>query len=186
MLLLISQNEETLECFPRSRFDFRFRDAIARRFGFLPCSRNEMLGRPAMASAAATASGAAVAAAADGSSGGGSSLSWSVDNQYVHYTGNMFLLIPTAEIRLQTGIQGVKEGAAAAAQSAEEEEAGGDGGLMITRSLSDKKPLYDHSKTGFLWSWNFMISRKWKQISNTGERQRMCFLAWIGCQVEIL
>ena len=40
--------------------------------------------------------------------------------------------------------------------------------LLITRSLSDKKPAYDHSKTGFLWSWNFMISRKWKQLNNTG------------------
>ncbi len=68
------------------RFDFLLRDAIARRFGFLPCTRNERLRRPDAAA-----------------------LSWSADNQYVHYTGNMFLMVPT-EIQLQTAIQqGVKQ-----------------------------------------------------------------------------
>lgn len=32
--------------------------------------------------------------------------------------------------------------------------------FSFTRHLSDTKPSYDHSQTGFLWSWNFMISRK--------------------------
>ena len=40
--------------------------------------------------------------------------------------------------------------------------------FSFTRHLSDTKPSYDHSQTGFLWSWNFMISRKWKVTSNTG------------------
>ncbi len=38
----------------------------------------------------------------------------------------------------------------------------------VNRHLTDTKPAYDHSETGFLWSWNFMISKRWKQISNTG------------------
>ncbi len=47
--------------------------------------------------------------------------SFSTDNQYVHYSGNMFLLIPT-QLQLCTGIQGIKAAAAAAAESEEEEE----------------------------------------------------------------
>ena len=39
----------------------------------------------------------------------------------------------------------------------------------LTRHLSQAKPTYDHSETGFLWSWNFMISKKWKITSNTGK-----------------
>lgn len=36
------------------------------------------------------------------------------------------------------------------------------------RYLKMTKPSYDHSQTGFLWSWNFMISRRWKQTCNSG------------------
>ena len=36
-----------------------------------------------------------------------SSAMFSTDHQYIHCTGNMFLLIPT-QLQLQTGIQGIK------------------------------------------------------------------------------
>ncbi len=121
------------------RWDFQLRDAIARSFGFIPCIRNSQLRRQDRMS----------------------NMSWSAENQYIHYTGNMFLLIPTG-IRLQIGIQGI------AAPTPEVEDRRKDN-LTITRSLSKQEPIYDHSKTGFLWSWNFMISRKWKQLnSSTG------------------
>ena len=40
----------------------------------------------------------------------------------------------------------------------------------ISRHLAPDKPTTydDHSETGFLWSWNFTVSKRWKQISNTG------------------
>lgn len=40
--------------------------------------------------------------------------------------------------------------------------------LACLSLFSETRPAYDHSETGFLWSWNFMISKRWKQISNTG------------------
>jgi hypothetical protein len=46
----------------------------------------------------------------------------------------------------------------------------------FTRHLSQAKPAYDHSKTGFLWSWNFTISRKWKMTSNTGATGDIAFM----------
>ena len=46
----------------------------------------------------------------------------------------------------------------------------------LTRHLSQAKPTYDHSETGFLWSWNFMISKKWKITSNTGATGEIPFM----------
>ena len=46
----------------------------------------------------------------------------------------------------------------------------------LTRHLSQAKPMYDHSETGFLWSWNFMISKKWKITSNTGATGEIAFM----------
>ena len=33
--------------------------------------------------------------------------------------------------------------------------------------MDSNKPTYDHSETGFLWNWNFTLSKRWKQTSNT-------------------
>ncbi|XP_059081822.1 GATOR complex protein Iml1-like [Tigriopus californicus] len=67
---------------------------------------------------------------------------FSTDHQYIHCTGNMSLLIPRSLSMTEkaSGIQGMSSGS------------------------SKKSPHYDHSGTGFLWSWNFMISRRWKQV----------------------
>lgn len=46
----------------------------------------------------------------------------------------------------------------------------------LSRHLSQTKPTYDHSETGFLWSWNFMISRRWKMTSNTGATGEIAFM----------
>lgn len=55
------------------------------RFGFVPCTSHSRL-KPGAAPA-----------------------SFSTDFQYIHYTGNMFLLIPTQLLQRRTGIQGIKE-----------------------------------------------------------------------------
>ena len=39
---------------------------------------------------------------------------------------------------------------------------------QVNRHLTDQKPLCQYSETGFIWSWNFMISKGWRQISNPG------------------
>lgn len=59
---------------------FLFRESIAKRFGFVRCPPDRSTKSSAM---------------------------FSTDHQYVHCTGNMFLLIPT-QLQLQTGIQGIK------------------------------------------------------------------------------
>jgi hypothetical protein len=38
----------------------------------------------------------------------------------------------------------------------------------FSRHMDSNKPTYDHSETGFLWSWNCTLSKRWKQSSNTG------------------
>jgi hypothetical protein len=69
------------EAFPESTWDqrmFLFREAIAQRFGFITCTTDRTQ-QP-------------------------SSALFSTDHQYIHCTGNMFLLIPTQQ-QLFTGIQ---------------------------------------------------------------------------------
>ena len=150
---------------------FLFREAIAHRFGFIN-SATDREQQP-------------------------SSAMFSTDHQYVHCTGNMFLLIPT-EVQLQTGIQGIKSRTSVTGfdfgslkrqravardlavpkekpkpAQVEEKE---DNTQSFTRHLSQTKPIYDHSETGFLWSWNFMISRRWKMTSNTGATGEIAFM----------
>ncbi|KOB68181.1 DEP domain-containing protein 5, partial [Operophtera brumata] len=79
------------------------------------------------------------------------------DHLYVHVTGNMFILIPTT-VKYPTHMD--------VAPSPHE-------GYILTRHVSPKnKDEYDNSRRmGFLWSWNHMISKKWKwsQIPATGD-----------------
>ena len=46
----------------------------------------------------------------------------------------------------------------------------------ISRHMDLNKPTYDHSETGFLWSWNFTISKRWKDISKTGATGDIAFM----------
>ena len=106
----------------------------------------------------------------------------------------MFLLIPTQlqELKVLEGIQGIKghrqsvvtfetgslkrrstikhqpEKEVLGALNLRQNQTTAEDSFGCTRHLSETKPAYDHSQTGFLWSWNFMISRKWKHTSNTG------------------
>jgi len=139
------------EEFPESSREqrlFLFREAIAYRFGFVN-STTDRSQQP-------------------------SSAMFSTDHQYIHCTGNMFLLIPT-QFQSQTGIQGFKGRSLNATEGNRKiSEANNDN--IFTRHLSETKPAYDHSETGFLWSWNFMISRKWKTTSNTGATGEIAFM----------
>ena len=50
-------------------------------------------------------------------------------------------------------------------------------GSIISRHPAGKTQIrYEHDETGFLWSWNFMISKRWKNISNTGATGDIAFM----------
>ncbi|XP_018377284.1 PREDICTED: DEP domain-containing protein 5 isoform X3 [Trachymyrmex cornetzi] len=90
------------------------------------------------------------------------------DRQYVHITGNAFILVPSStnirpRPRTATNVvrrnTGQKRYPVHPDQSSPHE-------AYITRHVGGKKD--DHStdrKMGFLWSWNHMVSRKWKSLS---------------------
>ena len=82
---------------------------------------------------------------------------FSTQHQYIHCTGNMYVLIPTKKKNKRQEDKGGQQ----QHQLVKNKHEGG-GYLKMT------KPAYDHSQTGFLWSWNFMISRRWKQSCNSG------------------
>ena len=100
----------------------------------------------------------------------------------------MFLLIPT-QIQKQTGIQGIKsrmgfepgslknKGQRRHSEAAiSTENLNAPDSKNFSRHLSQGKPTYDHSETGFLWSWNFMLSKRWKMTSNTAATGDIAFM----------
>ncbi|XP_050487982.1 GATOR complex protein Iml1 isoform X2 [Bombus huntii] len=114
---------------------FLFQETIVQRFGFVPCLIE----------------------------------STENDHQYVHMTGNAFILIPSTTntrsrprtatniVRRNTG----QKGYPIHSDQPSPHEA------YITRHVSGKnKDDYNKDKRiGFLWSWNHMLSRKWKSSS---------------------
>ncbi|XP_078053123.1 GATOR complex protein Iml1 isoform X3 [Augochlora pura] len=114
---------------------FLFQEAIVQRFGFIPCLIE----------------------------------STENDHQYVHMTGNAFILIPSTtntrfRPRASTNVvrrnKGQKGYPVHPDQPSPHE-------AYITRHVSGKNKN-DYSmdrRIGFLWSWNHMVSRKWKSAS---------------------
>ena len=172
---------------------FLFREEIARKFGFI--ATNIGINPSKHQSASSTTN------------------LFSTDHQYIHCTGNMFLLIPT-QLHSQVGLQGIRSrtkpsrsgveltvsreqrirninlpistklpaaNSTTSESVAENVEQGKNGEKdkrpnsflkrkdteKISRHMDSNKPTYDHSETGFLWNWNFTLSKRWKQTSNT-------------------
>ncbi|GBP54568.1 GATOR complex protein DEPDC5 [Eumeta japonica] len=150
---------------------FLFQEAIAGRFGFIKCTVEST------------------------SHAGGGSASVG-DHLYVHVTGNMFILIPTTVKSAQKALRSRPVNKPLNASRLEivirfetksskvhysskirypvhSEVAPSPHEGYITRHVSGKnKDDYDNSRRmGFLWSWNHMISKKWKwsQTPATGE-----------------
>lgn len=137
---------------------FLFRESIVKRFGFIACTTDPHQQK--------------------------SSTTFSTHHQYIHCTGNCFVLIPT-QLELVPGIQGIKgmsikkksvasstlpktptEPSQMNTTGAKSKDSSGS---VISRHPAGKTQVkYEHDETGFLWSWNFMISKRWKNISNTG------------------
>ncbi|XP_045519612.1 GATOR complex protein Iml1 isoform X2 [Pieris brassicae] len=115
---------------------FLFQEAIVGRFGFIKCTVES------------TSHAAGVG-----------------DHLYVHVTGNMFILIPTTVKSEQRALRKpINKPLNASRYPVHSEAAPSPHEGYITRHVSGKnKDDYDNSRRmGFLWSWNHMISKKWK------------------------
>lgn len=125
---------------------FLFQEAIVGRFGFIKCTVES------------TSHAAGVG-----------------DHLYVHVTGNMFILIITTVKSEQKarGTRRTNKPLNASRYPVHLEAAPSPHEAYITRHVSGKnKDDYDNSRRmGFLWSWNHMISKKWKwsQYPATGD-----------------
>ena len=149
---LMEDKSHLFEEFPEESWEqrlFLFRESIVKRFGFVACT----IGRNSQKSAA----------------------TFSTQHQYIHSTGNMFVLIPT-RLQLQAGILGIRsrKKTVSRAHCSPGESPGCDlvSRNVQTRHVTGKTSLNyelitDH-ETGFIWSWNFMISKRWKTQSSTG------------------
>lgn len=126
-----------------------FQEAIVARFGFMPCQTENKIG----------------------------SNQPSFDFQYVHCSGNMFILVPSQNTGLKSR-QRLASNTAKKTNFPSRYSLSGESQKLheayVTRHVSAKnKEDYDITrKTGFLWSWNHMIAnKKWKlmTIKNTDE-----------------
>ncbi|XP_076679614.1 GATOR complex protein Iml1 isoform X5 [Andrena cerasifolii] len=114
---------------------FLFEEAIVQRFGFVPCLIE----------------------------------STENDHQYVHMTGNAFILIPSTtntKLRPRTATNVVRRNTGQKGYPVHSDQPSPHE-AYITRHVSGKnKDDYSTDKrVGFLWSWNHMLSRKWKSSS---------------------
>ena len=150
---------------------FLFRESIVKRFGFIACTTDPNQQK--------------------------SSATFSTHHQYIHCTGNCFVLIPT-QLEILSGIQGIKgksgkkksSGSSVISKSIAEPPQPLVGSKAKSRELNNSlnssvisrhpagktQVKYEHDETGFLWSWNFMISKRWKNISNTGATGEIPFM----------
>jgi len=150
---------------------FLFRESIVKRFGFIACTTDPNQQK--------------------------SSATFSTHHQYIHCTGNCFVLIPT-QLEILSGIQGIKgktgkkksSGSSVISKPITEPPQPLAGSKAKSRELNNSlnssvisrhpagktQVKYEHDETGFLWSWNFMISKRWKNISNTGATGEIPFM----------
>jgi len=144
-------NRHMFSMFEEKSWDHRlflFREAIVKRFGFISCVTD-----PKHQASSAT---------------------FSTTHQYSHCTGNMFVLIPTG-LQPHIGIQGIKPKEMLKREKSEVKGNEGEVPEPESESFISRHPaeesmplMYAEEEDGFLWSWNFMISKKWKSMSVTG------------------
>lgn len=161
---LMGEKSYLFEEFPEETWDqrlFLFQEAIIENFGFIRCIvESSNVSSP--------------------TSNSNSSSTLAHQHQYVHLTGNMFILIPSQPCQRphhrsnslshvgrfgfgnrQLGIQSSRRYPVHSdALSSPHEE-------YITRHVSGKSKDDDGAdmRVGFLWSWNHMVSRRWKSSS---------------------
>ncbi|XP_035917086.1 GATOR complex protein Iml1 isoform X3 [Anopheles stephensi] len=142
--------------FPKETWPTRlllFQEAIVRRFGFMRCTVETKTGSNQV----------------------------SLDHQYVHCSGNMFLLVPNPNMglrsrqRLASGGSNFKKPIAfinrySASYESQMVAPSSHEPSYITRHVTGAKGITKDDtevirRTGFLWSWNHMIpNKKWKSL----------------------
>ncbi|XP_059473113.1 GATOR complex protein Iml1 isoform X3 [Neocloeon triangulifer] len=170
---LMENRSHLFEAFPEEGWKqrlFLLQDAIASRFGFVSCILETPPGQP---SRQPPMLGDPVGTP-NFSTPTNSSQANPFHRQYIHLTGNAFIMIPTqpccqprnGPIRIQTSYGSSRQSRYASLQdlpmSSPHEE-------YITRHVSGKSSRDDcgsDTRVGFLWSWNHMIGRRWKTASN--------------------
>ncbi|KAL3269605.1 hypothetical protein HHI36_008669 [Cryptolaemus montrouzieri] len=113
---------------------FLFQEAIVQRFGFVNCQMESS-----------------------------NSSSSSKERQYVHCTGTVFVLFSCTTRRSRSRVPSMSKGKATR-YSVHADVVPSPHEAYITRHVSGKnKDDYDNSrKMGFLWSWNHMVSKRWR------------------------
>lgn len=133
---------------------FPFRESIVKRFGFIACTTE-----PTQQKSSAT---------------------FSTHHQYIHCTGNCFVLIPT-QLHLLPGVLGMRQAKRSVTNILDKvatKESLGQGKDKISRHPPGLgvQVSYSHDETGFLWSWNFMVSKRWKNMASTGATGDISFM----------
>ncbi|KAG7307168.1 hypothetical protein JYU34_007319 [Plutella xylostella] len=154
---LLRDNAALFEGFPEDTWLerlFLFQEAIVGRFGFIKCTVEST-------------------SLEQDSWGNGSSATVG-DHLYVHVTGNMFILIPTTvkhEPKTLTSRPVNKPLNAGRYPVHPEIAPSPHKPLNFTRHVGCNNDYDNSRRMGFLWSWNHMISKKWKwsQIPATGD-----------------
>ncbi|CAH0554753.1 unnamed protein product [Brassicogethes aeneus] len=115
---------------------FLFQEAIVQKFGFISC----LVEPPSNA------------------------LNGSREHQYIHSTGTIFVLVSTVAPKSRNRINSVNNSRGTGRYSVHADVVPSPHEAYITRHVSGKnKDDYDNSrKLGFLWSWNHMVSRRWR------------------------
>ncbi|XP_054266200.1 GATOR complex protein Iml1 isoform X3 [Macrosteles quadrilineatus] len=93
-------------------------------------------------------------------------------HQYVHLTGNVFLMIPS--MSCEGSSSRISSASSSAPRSVRRyptynDVASSPHHEYITRTA------HEDTKVGFLWSWNHMVSRRWKFVSSTPAKSDEAF-----------
>ncbi|XP_049824160.1 GATOR complex protein Iml1 isoform X3 [Aethina tumida] len=115
---------------------FLFQEAIVQRFGFISCTVEPP----------------------------NNTATSSTEHQYIHSTGTVFVLVSTVSPKSRNRINSATKSRGSGRYSVHADVVPSPHEAYITRHVSGKnKDDYDNSrKMGFLWSWNHMVSRRWR------------------------
>ncbi|KAK9890698.1 hypothetical protein WA026_012049 [Henosepilachna vigintioctopunctata] len=134
----LQKDEQLFKDFPEDTASerlFLFQEAIVQRFGFVNCQTE-------------TSNSSAA----------------SKEFQYIHCTGTVFILFSCTSTRSRSRVTSLSKGRATKRYSVHADVVPSPHEAYITRHVSGKnKDDYDNSrKLGYLWSWNHMISKRWR------------------------
>ncbi|XP_071445788.1 GATOR complex protein Iml1 isoform X2 [Hetaerina americana] len=160
---LMGSKSYLFEEFPEDTWDqrlFLFQEAIITRFGFLPCAIESSPARSASNRPRSSTPSSAPAPTPNAMP-----ILSHHHHQYIHLTGNAFILIPSEPCPHHTDSSpGSLSQTLGANRYLSHEVVSSPHEEYITRHVSgkNKDDCGPEKRMGFLWSWNHMISRRWK------------------------